>query len=230
MLHMSCLIVEESGQLGRVTCRCSFNSGHTGLPGFQSCYSPGHDAYSCTLNRHLVKRPRSRLNGVKSNPAQQPTVGATNLDPATIAMLRTAIMGQQPTPTAPTATSPSPSANPAPSSTANAGQFQQDIMRIFSHILPGHTEAQAVYDKYTPLPPSPSSSATIQQLQSSSTATTHSPSTPVLKSHSATCRTTSDVLQHTKPPNCLLQSAEENSVTLATATSPSVTAATASST
>ena len=82
----------------------------------------------------------------------------------------------------------------------------------------------------TPLPPSPSSSVTSHQLQSASTATTHSPSTPVLKSHSATCRTTSDVLQHTKPPNCLLLSAEENSVTLATATSPSVTAATASST
>ena len=201
----------------------------TGLPGFQSCYSPGHDAYSCTLNRHLVKRPRSRPNGVKSNPAQQPTVGATNLDPATIAMLRTAIMGQQPTPTAPTATSPSPSANPAPSSTANAGQFQQDIMRIFSHILPGHTEAQAVFDKYTAATVTVQL-GNVQQLQSSSTATTHSPSTPVLKSHSATCRTTSDVLQHTKPPNCLLQSAEENSVTLATATSPSVTAATASST
>ena len=76
-------------------------------------------------------------------------VGAMNFDPATIAMLRTAIMGQQPTPTAPTATSPSPSANPALSSTGNAGQFQQDIMQIFSHILPGNTEAQAVFDKYT---------------------------------------------------------------------------------
>ena len=120
----------------------------TGLPGFQSCHSPGHDAFGCTLNKQLVKRSRSRPNGIKSSPAQQQTVGAVNFDPATIAMLRTAIMGQQPT-TTPTATSPSPSANPAPTSTGNAGQFQQDIMRIFSHILPGNTEAQAVFDKYT---------------------------------------------------------------------------------
>jgi hypothetical protein len=107
----------------------------TGLPGFQSCYSPGHDAFGCTLNKQLVKRSRSRPNGIKSSPAQQQTVGAVNFDPATIAMLRTAIMGQQPT-TTPTATSPSPSANPAPTSTGNAGQFQQDIMQIFSHISP----------------------------------------------------------------------------------------------
>ena len=43
----------------------------TDLPGFQSCYSPGHDAFSCTLNKQLVKRSRSRPNGVKSSPARQ---------------------------------------------------------------------------------------------------------------------------------------------------------------
>ena len=52
-------------------------------------------------------------------------------------------------PTAPTANLSLPSANSALCSTVNADQVKQDVMKIFSHILPGNTEIQAIVDKYT---------------------------------------------------------------------------------